>query len=157
MIEIREVDFETCKEMWGSRLWPGRTDIRALSSMLPFGGNDVSIYHKYSPMFVGLVIANTLIGVNSIHETGEGYVRSRGLWIEPEYRGNGYGIELLNVSKQWAATKLNGDYIWSLPKKTSWSTYKKAGFLQYSDWTNDFDFGPNAYALQGLSHLKTAA
>lgn len=146
-LELRLIDWEMIEVVWRDNLWPGREDIPVWSAMLPFGGHNATASSKDECKFIGLFVDDKLAGVNSVHPTGDGFARSRGLYVFEEFRGNGYGVDILNETKRIAEEVLDCKFLWSLPKRSSWSTYAAAGFERYTDWSNDYEFGPNAHAL----------
>jgi GNAT superfamily N-acetyltransferase len=73
------------------------------------------------------------VGVNSGHLCDDNSFRSRGLWVDENHRGYGYGKELLKAVINQAKLE-SADFIWSFPRKTSWPTYKSVGFKKTSDW-----------------------
>tara|TARA_B000000565_G_scaffold255890_2_gene238834 strand:+ start:5979 stop:6440 length:462 start_codon:yes stop_codon:yes gene_type:complete len=150
-VNVVKISFDEIKEIWSNELWPGRTDVNPFSTMLPYGGNDIDMDKIASPIFIAIMHDDFLAGVNSVHYTGHGMARSRGLYVRPDYRGKGYGVALLNESKKTARDEYNAEYLWSLPKKSGWKTYSAADFVKYSDWLSGFEYGPNAYAMAKLS------
>lgn len=146
---IKEISWEEIQYVWANYLWPDRTSsIQTHSAMCFLGGHDMK-NKDTKATFLGYFVDSQLVGVNSGHgcvETahiGSNY-RSRGLYVHVQYRGKGYGTELLNatglVAKQQGYT-----IMWSYPKNSSWHTYNKAGFVLESDW-HPSETGINAYA-----------
>ena len=45
------------------------------------------------------------------------------------------------------AKKVNCDFVWSLPRKTSWGTYRRAGFTLSSEWQETETSAHNAYCI----------
>jgi len=142
---IIEIDFETISSIWRDDLWPGRlSPIETHSAML-------HLYTEYDmgnfllPVWYhGYIVDEELIGVNSGHMCVDGSVRSRGLWVYPKYRGNSYGKQLLLATIASART-YNATSVWSYPRKSSWPTYKSAGFILTSDWGKSETSEANAY------------
>ena len=125
---LKEITFEEIKPMW-EKLWPGRDDIKPMSSMTDNDDYDLAIYDKYKPIFWGVFTddTNELIAVNSGHPTSDTRFRSRGLYVKPGYGGKGLGQLLLKTTIDHAI-KEGFETIWSLPKKTALKTYEAVGF-----------------------------
>tara|TARA_R110001592_G_scaffold1805_14_gene10889 strand:- start:539 stop:1000 length:462 start_codon:yes stop_codon:yes gene_type:complete len=131
-MRIERLDFDTIKNIWGKELWPNRSSaIESHSAMTwPFEGNpepiDMNIF-TYKPTFLGAYIDNSLVGVNSGHRTSEDQYRSRGVWVDPNYRKRGVSQMLFLMTAHQA--KVEGcDMLWSIPRKTALPAYTKFGF-----------------------------
>ena len=127
-MRIERLDFDTIKNIWGKELWPNRSSaIESHSAMTwPFEGNpepiDMNIF-----TFLGAYIDNSLVGVNSGHRTSEDQYRSRGVWVDPNYRKRGVSQMLFLMTAHQA--KVEGcDMLWSIPRKTALPAYTKFGF-----------------------------
>jgi L-amino acid N-acyltransferase YncA len=142
---IIEIDFETILDVWKNKLWPTRNSMIESSSAMSFlGGYDTNNMKK-TPTFLSYQITNKIVGVNSIHECDDHGFRSRGLYVDPNYRRKGIGKELLRES-----IEKSSNYIWSYPKQESWHIYKSVGFELSSDW-HQSELGMNAYCRLNLS------
>lgn len=149
---ILEIDWETIQPIWTKNLWPNRTSaIETTSAMVYLGGIDGMNMH-YPPLFLGYYHLDLLAGVNSGHMCADGTYRSRGLYVFPEFRGMGIGSQLLTATVNQAKT-LNAKLVWSLPRKTSWSTYRRAGFTLASEWHETETSTHNAYCVFYLNSL----
>jgi len=147
-----EIDFDTIESIWKNKLWPGRETIRPVSSINYYKETNLQVYNlEYSkPVFLGLYIDKELVGVNSGHMVNRFEYRSRGLWVNPQYRKKGIGSALLDETIKHARQQ-GCKYIWSLPRKPSLSVYTKVGFVKVSDWINEnVEFGPNCYVRLDL-------
>jgi GNAT superfamily N-acetyltransferase len=80
------------------------------------------------PIYYGAVMGDRIVGVNSVHHIDD-TVRSRGLWVNPEYRNRGIGQNLL----KHAITLAGDSVIWSFPRSEALSVYQKAGFKVCSE------------------------
>lgn len=149
-MKVKKVLFEDILPYW-QILWPNRkSKIQPMSSMRYKSGYDLNIYNLYTPTFFALFLENDIIGVNSGHKTSENYYRSRGLWIDPEYRGNNFSNFLLEAVNNQAVLE-KSKYIWTIPRKSALKSYKKNGFIKTSDFFDrGVEFGPNCYALKEL-------
>lgn len=144
-MKIEHLTYSEIEPHW-QQLWPGRK-FEQTSAMAYLGG-----YHAYAAQdicYYAVTIAGKIAGVNSCHNTGDLIVRSRGLWVLPEYRGQGIGQELLNYNFAWA--KLRGyRAVWSYPKQAAFSTYQSVGFGAQSDWITDEAGNVNCYVIKFL-------
>jgi GNAT superfamily N-acetyltransferase len=103
------------------------------------------IYDFYKPYFCAVYNNNTLLGVNSCHQTSPTDFRSRGIYVFPEHRGKGATKLLFDFVKQ-KAEESNCNTIWSLPRVSALPAYERAGFKTCSEVINEgVEFGPNVY------------
>lgn len=150
---IIEISFDNILPIWADKLWPGRlSPIETHSAML-------HLYTEYDmgnfllPVWYhGYYVNTNLIGVNSGHLCVDGSVRSRGLWVCPKYRGNGYGKQLLKSTID-AARVHDAGSVWSYPRKSSWNTYMSVGFILTSDWRQSETSEANAYCHFNLMNI----
>lgn len=141
---IQEIDWKIIQPVWSQHLWPNRSSpIETNSAMIYLNGIDMKNM-EYIPTFFGYFHIDRLAGVNSGHMCADGTYRSRGLYVFPEYRGMGIGSKLLTATID-RAKNLNAKLVWSLPRKTSWSTYRRAGFVLTSEWHETETSAHNAY------------
>ncbi len=147
---IKEISFDIIKEIWDIKLWPNRkTSINPMSSIILGGGYDMNIYN-FTPTFWGAFVNDKLIGVNSGFQTGNGYYRSRGIWIDPEYRRKNIATELMNKIEE-TAIKEECHTLWSMPRDTAITFYESFGYEKVSDWFDEnVEFGPNCYVTKDL-------
>jgi len=147
---IKRISFDEILPVWRDHLWVGRvSEIKPTNGLKYLGGYDRSI-EEYNPSFFGVFIDDKCVGVNSGHATAENEYRSRGLFVFPEYRKNGIAQKLLRVISIQAKIEKKG-ILWSLPRLTALSTYKKFGFNIVSNWVHDLEFGPNVYVMVDIS------
>jgi hypothetical protein len=146
---IKYISYNQIYEIWQTKLWPNRlSKIEPNSSMCFLAGVDIN--NMYLPStFIGLFVDEKLVGVNSGHLCSDKSYRSRGLYVDIDYRGFGYGVELLTATVN-IAIKNKAKFIWSLPRQTSWKTYKSAGFKLASNWTRTETSESNAYCYKVL-------
>lgn len=131
-IKILEGVSQDVLYIWHTELWPGRSDIRDMSSMILLGGYDMSIYSRYHPRFAVAMYQGEVIGVNSGHAVSDTAYRSRGLWVNPGFRGFGLGVKLLQKVEEFA--REDGKVsVWSYPKDTALKTYISAGYQTIGD------------------------
>lgn len=144
---IVKITWEEILEIWSKHLWPDRSSvIESNSAMNYLGGIDMANM-RFTPTFFGFICNGALVGVNSGHNCSNGYYRSRGLWVSPGYRGWGIGRELLLATVEQAEIE-SSTAIWSYPRKSSWTTYKAAGFTLTTDWQASETSEANAYCFQ---------
>ena len=142
---IQHLTYEEIQPFW-QQLWPGR-EFEPVSAMAYLGG-----YHAYSPKdicYYGVIVDGNIAGVNSCHNTGDRIIRSRGLWVLPQYRGQGLGQELLSYNFTWAQE--HGYHAaWSYPKQDAFNTYQSVGFTAQSGWITDEAGNVNCYVIKFL-------
>lgn len=143
---ITEISFEEIYRIWETKLWPGRKDIKNMSSMLYNTGYDINIYKLYTPVFIAYKDNGDILGVNSGHQTSKTDFRSRGLYVFPEFRGQGIGTLLLKETIN-LAKRHNCEHCWSIPRKTALGTYLAAGFTKTSDFIPTETSDENCYVL----------
>lgn len=148
-MKIERLTFEQIFDVWNDKLWPDRqSPIETHSAMTwPFEGNpqpiDMNIF-TYTPTFWGMFIDNKLIGVNSGHKTSDTQYRSRGIWVDPEYRGNGLAQYLFTITEHRAILE-KCNMIWSIPRKTALSSYTNYGFDTVGDFIKTETSEANIY------------
>ncbi|NBP00412.1 MAG: N-acetyltransferase [Proteobacteria bacterium] len=146
---IKKISWKKIYQIWQNHLWPGRLSaIEPTSAMLYIEGHDVRNMESV-PTFFGYYLNNKLIGVNSGHICVDGSYRSRGLWVDPIYRGQGYGKELLLETIEQGKYE-QSNHIWSYPRKTSWTTYQSVGFNLGSKWQASETSESNAFCFLDL-------
>jgi GNAT superfamily N-acetyltransferase len=114
--------------------------------MCYLGGHDLENM-KSVPTFFGYIKNNKIVGVNSGHACpNTNNYRSRGLWVDPQYRGQGIGQQLLNAVKDQGLVE-GYKTVWSYPRKSSWKTYQAVGFILGSKWQSSETSDANAYCF----------
>ena len=148
-MKIERLTFEQIFDVWNDKLWPDRqSPIETHSAMTwPFEGSpqpiDMNIF-TYTPTFWGMFIDNKLVGVNSGHKTSDTQYRSRGIWVDPEYRGNGLAQYLFTITEHRAILE-KCNMIWSIPRKTALSSYTNYGFDTVGDFIKTETSEANIY------------
>jgi len=150
--KVEVATFEDIYPTWDEHLWPDRkSPIKEMSSMTYDGDYDMSIYKKYKPTFFIVRDGYTVVGVNSGHRTHNDHYRSRGLYVNTNYRRMGMSTLLLNATID-QAIKENCSIVWTYPRLTSIRAYKKVGFRRISGWKNeDMEFGPNCLCVKNIN------
>lgn len=146
---IKEVSWEVIFKIWRDHLWPNRISSIEPRSVMKLLGGYHNLNHDYHPNFYGFFQNNYLIGVNSFHLCPDNTLRSRGLFVFPENRGQGIGVKLLFHSIEYAK-KFKIPVVWSYPRITSWNTYEKAGFKLLTEWKESEAGLINAYCILKL-------
>lgn len=152
MIKIKKIEFTQIKPIWERQLWPSRQSlIRGMSSMKYLGGIDMEIYEKYKPTFFCAILNNAhIVGVNSGHRTDEALYRSRGIWVDPDYRREGVA-QMLFQAVEDQAIKEKCTAIWSLPRESALSAYERYGFSKQGNFFDEgLEYGPNCYVIKIL-------
>jgi GNAT superfamily N-acetyltransferase len=103
-----------------------------------------------TPTFFGYIINDKIVAVNSGHACpNQNNYRSRGLWVDPNYRSQGIARQLLTATIEQGHSE-GYDQIWSYPRQSSWSTYQAVGFELVSDWEVSETSEANAYCMYSL-------
>lgn len=141
---IKIIDFYTIYPIWSTLLWPNRNSpIEPTSAMNYLSGFDVKNM-TFNPTFIAFIQNGEIAGVNSGHKCMNNGYRSRGLYVNPQFRGRGIGTILLKETIELGRSE-KCDYVWSYPRQSSWGTYKHAGFELTSLWEKSETSESNAY------------
>ena len=149
-----KISFEDILPIWENKLWPNRESaIEGVSAMTwPYEGNpepiDMNIF-DYQPTFYGVFMDNKLLGVNSGHRTTDTQYRSRGIWVDPDYRKRGVA-QLLFVLTEHQARIEKCEMMWSIPRKTALTAYTKFGFTTVGDFIVTETADANIYVKKVL-------
>ena len=146
---IRRSNFEEVEHYWYFYLWPLRKSIKPMSDMTYLGGHDRQIYEKYKPSFFVFDIDEEVVAVNSCHKSSDHGMRSRGLWVKPEYRRQGITRKLFDAIFDEALSQ-QCKYVWSLPRKTALAAYEASGFVKTSHWLETETSEANCYVRKML-------
>ena len=93
------------------------------------------------------IINDNIVAVNSGHACpNQNNYRSRGLWVNPHYRGQGLAQQLLTATIEQGLYE-GYNQIWSYPRLSSWPTYQAVGFELASNWESSETSEANAYCL----------
>ena len=151
-----KISFDTILPIWQDKLWPNRESaIEPMSAMTwPFEGApdpiDMSIF-DYKPTFWGVYIDDKLVGVNSGHRTHHTQYRSRGIWVDPDYRGRGIAQQLFILTEHQALVE-GSLLLWSIPRKTALSSYTKFGFKTVGGYIETETADANIYVKKFLPY-----
>jgi GNAT superfamily N-acetyltransferase len=143
--------FQEVLPLWREKLWPRRqSEILEKSSLRFGGGYDGAIYKTAAPLFWGYFMRERLIAANSGFWTSKEEFRSRGLYVEPEFRGRGIAQMLLRELLQ-TAQENGARRAWSIPRQSALKTYQAVGFETHGDFfTEGMEFGPNIFVYKDL-------
>ncbi len=144
-------------DVWRTELWPGRNNIRPLSSMTwdhfnKTAGTDISIYNKYQARFWAMLDrSDNIKAIAAGHQVDNSYYRTRGIWVASDVRGGGLiSCVLWAVCRE--AADLGCSIVWTLPRKKALNAYIRAGFTQDSEFFDEgVLYGPNCYAICRLT------
>ena len=151
-VQYRYLTWEEAREIWVTKLWPGRDDVEPITSMKYLGGYDLSLKNE-AVHFLGATYNDIPVGVNSYTRTGKSQWRSRGLWVDKEWRRLGVAS---GIMRGMFADILNrgGTTVWTLPRQDSYGFYAQMGFIQTTPY-NELDWGHNCYALASVRTLTS--
>lgn len=150
----KKIDFETILPIWQTKLWPKRASaIEPMSAMTwPFEGDpqpiNMSIF-EYEPTFWAVYDGDKIVGVNSGHRTTDFQYRSRGIWVDPDYRGKGIADTLFGMLQNQALVE-GCEMIWSIPRKTALRAYTKFGFQTVGGFIETETADANIYAMKRI-------
>ena len=151
---ITKLSFEQIQPVWSTHLWPDRESaIETHSAMTwPFEGDsdsiDMTIFEREAT-FWGVWLDDQLVGVNSGHLTTDLHYRSRGLWVDPAYRGRGLAQLLFTVT-EWQAREEGAEMVWSIPRQTALRSYTNHGFETVGDFFGTETAESNIYVKKLL-------
>jgi GNAT superfamily N-acetyltransferase len=155
---IIELTHENLKIYWSAPDMWGNNNLQAVNPFTYDGKYDEAI-NNVEVYFYGLQNEGHLMGVNSMYVCPDNSVRSRGLYVFPEYRNQGVATQLLQHCIDEASKSGLHDYIWSKPRVSAIEAYKKVGFRITSDvFTKNPDgtptLWPNAMARYDIEKQK---
>jgi N-acetylglutamate synthase-like GNAT family acetyltransferase len=145
IMQIENITFNEIKSIWENYLWKNReTPIKPMSSITIKNSIDMSIYNNV-PTFFALKDNGIISGVISGFSTSETDYRCRGIYVFPKYRGQNLSRQLFQACVN-QAIKEDKSLLWSIPRKSAYYAYKAFGFKRITEWSDEFEFGPNCFA-----------
>lgn len=126
----RRAEFEEIIPSW-QKLWPNR-DLNPYSSMLMKGGLDVHIQDKYKHRCWLVELDSKTVGVMAGHKSETYCYRTRGLWVDPDFRGQGVAQQLFSLAQNQAEAE-NCRWLWSYPRLAALPAYMKAGYVSFGE------------------------
>lgn len=146
---IKLISFEEILPLW-KKLWPDTDPIKPFNEWEFLGGYNPEVPCS-EVWFIGYYDGDSLVGCNSCFMSSKMHLRSRGIYILPEYRGKGISKHLFDATIQ-IAEKNNAELVWSYPRLDALPSYLAAGFEAIGDPFDDFDYGPNIWAVKYLKN-----
>jgi len=142
-----ELTWEKICPIWAKYLWPNRSSsIEPNSAMCLLNGYDIANIQSI-PTFYGYIVNDKIVAVNSGHACpNQNNYRSRGLWVDSNYRGQGIAQQLLTATIKQGHQE-GYTQIWSYPRRSSWPTYQAVGFELASNWEISETSEANAYCI----------
>jgi GNAT superfamily N-acetyltransferase len=151
---VKHITWSDILPIWQNQLWPHRTSaIETHSAMNWFYDRnhleyDMDIFNYHASFFAAYDQEN-IVGVNSGHRTQDTVYRSRGLWVNPEYRKQGVAQMLFEHTEQQARHE-GCSIIWSIPRKTALTAYQRFGFETVGDFFGTETSEANIYVFKRL-------
>lgn len=148
-VSVKTIGWQQILPVWQHKLWHHRQSaIEPQSAMTwPFQGDpepiNMSIF-EFEPVFWGVFMDSKLVGVNSGHRTSDTQYRSRGIWVDPDYRTQGIAQQLFEHTQQQAISE-NCEMLWSIPRRTALRAYEKFGFQTHGVWHHTETSDANIY------------
>ena len=143
---IKQITWEEILPIWRNKLWENRiSPIETNSAMIYLGGYDMNNMST-TPTFFGYILDDKIVGVYSGHLCSDGSYRSRGIWVDPDYRNKGIGKALISESID-QARKEGCSTTWAYPRKSTWPIFKSLGFELASEWSSSETSDANAYVV----------
>lgn len=147
---VQQITFQEILPIWQNKLWPNRVSkIETHSAMTwpythPLQPYSMDVFN-YPATFFGIYDQDKLIAVNSGHLTTQQEYRSRGLWVDPDYRGKKLAQKILSATINQAKQE-GANMIWSIPRLTALPAYERVGFKTVGGIIDEgVEFGPNIY------------
>lgn len=141
-MQIQHIPYSEIQKVWAEKLWPGRRLIESHSAMTIDQSYDMRNMDMELICY-GILHEGNIIAVNSVHLCGDQSMRSRGLWVDFDFRARRLGLNLLEYGIKLAREK-GCPFIWSYPRKTSWFVYQRAGFYLTTEWSKSDTSPENA-------------
>jgi GNAT superfamily N-acetyltransferase len=155
-MQTQQITFEQILPIWRDKLWPNRVSAIETHSAMTWPSShpkqpyDMNVFN-YPVYFFGIYDQDKLIAVNSGHLTTDTEFRSRGLWVDPLYRGQKLAQRILTSTINQAVAS-GADMIWSIPRLTALRAYERVGFKTVGDVVDQgVEFGPNIYCYLALN------
>jgi GNAT superfamily N-acetyltransferase len=152
---VQQITFQEILPIWQNKLWLNRVSKIETHSAMTWTYTHINQPYSmdvfnYPATFLGIFDQDKLVAVNSGHLTTQQEYRSRGLWVDPDYRGMSLAQIILLATINQAKLE-NAEMIWSIPRLTALSAYDRVGFKTVGDIINEgVEFGPNIYCYYSL-------
>jgi len=134
-LTVTSIDYMEISQSW-NQLWAEGHE--PYSSMLMNSGFDHHIKDQYKWRGFAVKHRGLIVGVNAGHKSSPRDYRTRGLWVDPDYRGQGIA-QLLFEKLENQAQHECCRWLWSYPRLSALGSYIKAGYEPYGtpemgDW-----------------------
>lgn len=145
-VYLEESNFEVVKEYWSHFLWPDRKSAIEETSWIDQDGkiNPQLQFAKTYFWCLKLKDSSKVVGVVSGADAGSLGFRSRGLWVDEDYRNQGFGRALMLALMQKAA-ELGHKKVWTMPRESSVHFYESIGFKMQKN-IEGYEYGPHYIA-----------
>lgn len=159
-LEVRRISYEEIIPAW-NKLWKGRDNFSHSQMQMreghakcnEFKFTGVGVFEKKPNPKNSYEFTEKLVGVNAGHRSAKGEYRTRGLWVDPNYRGNGIAQQTFAFLETQAMNE-NCRWLWSYPRLSSLPAYMKAGYVPYGEPAMA-EYEQNTRAKKDLSVLCT--
>ena len=144
---IKQITFEQILPIWSLDLWPNRrSKIEPVSAIDMDSNIDMDIFNYIeNAHYFAAFFEDQIIGVISGHLTKPDQCRLRGLYVKPEYRGQGVSKKLIQTELNQAVS-LGCTQIWALIRIKNIGLFTKFEFKE-NMLTEKYEFGPH-YIVQ---------
>jgi len=143
-LKIQPITFTDILRVWETELWPGRKSTIEPSSAINANGEiDLALLDSPSFFWQAVNPHGDVLGVIS-GQQGDGWMRSRGLWVSPSCRRLGVGRRLIDEVIEHARAA-NLRRVWTMARSTSLGFYTEMGF-RITRQIDGYEFGPHHLA-----------
>lgn len=148
MVTVDKITYKEISVYW-KLLWSYPFRPRSAVRLLNWKDKDLSLISNDSikVTFLGAFKDGKIVGVNSGFCPCDDQYRSRGLYVLPEYRRCGIGYELLRATED-QGRKEGKTLLWTVPRDTAWSAYKRYGFKRVSEFFQIVSLHLHCYAVK---------
>ena len=133
MIKYKRIEFIDIVPYW-NKLWGDRIHT-VYSSMLMRGNHDYHIKDTYKYRCwcaYDSARKDRIVGVMAGHKSEPLCYRTRGLWVDPDYRGQGIAQGLFALAELQAKNE-HCRWLWSYPRLAALPAYMKSGYVAYGE------------------------
>jgi GNAT superfamily N-acetyltransferase len=154
---IEEISFEQIMDYWTFGLWAkyaakgykiNRTNTTSQKNycyrVIEYLTQE-QIDTLLKPIYIGYNDDGIIVGVESGYRTNLDYFRVRGLWVNPNYRGQGIATQLIKYFEDRCKEK----YLWTIPRESALGFYIKYGFAITGKSVKTI-YGQNYFAVKEI-------
>lgn len=143
-MNFESISHDDIKSFWSREDMWGGTNLGAVNPF-KYDGEYCKALNNVEVNFYAVEFDGQLVGCNSFYSCLDRSVRSRGLYVLPEYRKFGLATQLLLHGLQ-NYIDTDTEYVWSKPRVSAVGPYKAAGFIITSDeFTTNPDGSPTLW------------